>query len=262
VASDTAVVDTERFVRNGFVVVRGAIPRGVADACAALLFEQAGVDPDDARSWTQPVVRLGGRADGPFATASTSPVLWAAFDELVGPGRWQKGIGMGTFPVRFPVPGDPGDDGWHVDGSYTPPGADEFHLNVRSRGRALLQLVLLTDVGPDDAPTRIRVGSHLDVPGLLEPAGETGMSFMELARRLGPTETRPVELATGDAGDVFLCHPFLVHAAQRHRGIRPRIIAQPGLAPVGPLELDRPDGAYSPVERAVRVGLGRERLEG
>ena len=27
-------------------------------------------------------------------------------------------------------------------------------------------------------------------------------------------------------------------------------------APTGPLELERADGAYSPVERAVRLGLG------
>jgi hypothetical protein len=253
------VLDTQQFVRDGFVALRRAIPRDVADACAALLLEEAGVDPDDPGTWTQPVIRLGGRADGPFATASTEPELHAAFDELVGAGRWQKGIGMGTFPIRFPVPGDPGDDGWHVDGSYLPPGADEYHLNLRSRGRALLQLVLLTDVGEHDAPTRIRVGSHLDVPRLLEPAGDAGLSFMDLGRLLGPTDARPVALATGAAGDVYCCHPFLVHAAQTHHGTRPRIIAQPGLAPVGLLELDRPDGDHSPVERAVRIGLRLER---
>jgi hypothetical protein len=35
-------------------------------------------------------------------------------------------------------------------------------------------------------------------------------------------------LATGRAGDVFLCHPFLVHAASwPHRGDQPRFFAQP-----------------------------------
>jgi hypothetical protein len=39
----------------------------------------------------------------------------------------------------------------------------------------------------------------------------------------------PLALATGRAGDVYLCHPFLVHAAQRHRARRhgPRFVAQP-----------------------------------
>lgn len=59
------------------------------------------------------------------------------------------------------------------------------------------------------------------------------------------------------AGDVYLCHPFLVHAADRHRGSSPRIIAQPPLAPAGgELRLGGPDADCSPVERAIRIGLG------
>jgi hypothetical protein len=38
-----------------------------------------------------------------------------------------------------------------------------------------------------------------------------------------------VDLATGQAGDVYLCHSFLVHAAQRHRATTPRFRAQPGV---------------------------------
>lgn len=69
---------------------------------------------------------------------------------------------------------------------------------------------------------------------------------------------RPLAWATGNAGDVYLCHPFLVHAASwPHRGKAPRFIAQPPLTAVGLLELERADGAYSPVELAVRLGLGR-----
>jgi hypothetical protein len=67
----------------------------------------------------------------------------------------------------------------------------------------------------------------------------------------------PEVLATGSPGTVYLCHPFLIHGAQPHYGTRPRIIAQPPLMPRGDLKLDRPDGAYSPVERAIREALGR-----
>jgi len=38
-------------------------------------------------------------------------------------------------------------------------------------------LFLFTDVGLDDAPTRIVAGSHLDVPPVLEPIGDAGMHF-------------------------------------------------------------------------------------
>lgn len=119
-------------------------------------------------------------------------------------------------------------------------------------------LFLFSDVGPDDAPTRIRVGSHLDIPAILETTGGDGMEFTELARHLGPTTLRPVAHATGSAGDVYLCHPFLVHAAQAHRGTLPRFIAQPPLEPTSELSLDRHDGSYSVVERAIRLGLGLE----
>ena len=64
--------------------------------------------------------------------------------------------------MRFPSPDDPGDAGWHVDVSfgYDDPDFLTWRANVRSSGRALLMLFLFSDVGEDDAPTRIRVGSH------------------------------------------------------------------------------------------------------
>jgi len=127
-----------------------------------------------------------------------------------------------------------------------------WRVNVTSRGRALLMLFLFSDVSEDDAPTRIRVGSHFDMARYLAPAGESGMSHMELSS-MGAD--KPVALATGEAGTVYLCHPFLVHAAQKHRGSAPRFIAQPPLALAEPYRLHRDDGGYSPVEIAIRQAL-------
>jgi hypothetical protein len=74
---------------------------------------------------------------------------------------------------------------------------------------------------------------------------------------------RPEVLATGAAGTVYLCHPFLVHAAQLHRGNKPRSVAQPPLLSREPLKLDRADGAYSPVEAAIKLALcGASQLRG
>jgi hypothetical protein len=117
-------------------------------------------------------------------------------------------------------------------------------------------LFLFSDVGEDDAPTRIRVASHFDVAWMLTPAGERGRSLRELAANgFAETAVRREVLATGEAGTVYLCHPFLVHAAQPHRGARPRFLAQPPLPPAEPFVLDRADGAYSPVEQAIRMAL-------
>jgi hypothetical protein len=166
---------------------------------------------------------------------------------------------VGTFVVRFPSQADPGDLGWHIDLSYPAETGDRgggdysnWCVNVRSRDRALLMLFLFSDVGEEDAPTRIRVGSHYDIPPLLERFGEDGTCQLSLAET---GADRPIALATGEAGTVYLCHPFLIHAAQPHRGRRPRFMAQPPLVPAAPLSLERNDRAYSPVETAIRVAL-------
>lgn len=259
----TALTDAqvEAFIRDGFVRLDAAFPRALADEARAILWRETGADPNDRKTWSRPVVRLGGHAEPPFVAAANTPRLKSAFDQLVGVGRWAPLLGLGTFPIRFPSTEPPGDDGWHVDASF--PGKDpadffSYRINVRSRGRALLLLFLFSDVGEDDAPTRIRVGSHQDVARLLAPAGDEGLSFMELAGRLDATAARPEALATGAAGDVYLCHPFLVHAAQAHRGREPKFMAQPPIHPREPIELERAGGGHSPVERAIRKALGLE----
>jgi len=243
-----------QFMDDGFVRIEAAFPRALADECVDILWRDTGCDRNDPSTWTKPVVRLGDYGQEPFRLAANTAILHEAFDQLVGRDRWVPRTSLGTFPIRFPSADDPGDAGWHTDASFY--GADQsLRLNVASRGRALLMLFLFSEVGIDDAPTRIRVGSHLDIPRLLEPAGEAGMSFVELAEQFGVTERRPLALATGHPGDVYLCHPFLVHAAQPLRGSRPRFMAQPPLYPAEPLSLDRADGKYSPVEVAIRRGL-------
>lgn len=252
----------EGFVERGFVHVPQAFERELALACQAFLWRDTGFDPADPATWTAPVVRVGDHAEEPFRLAANTPALTEAFDQLVGPGRWVPRPSLGGFPLRFPHPADPQDTGWHMEGSYLPDGETWPWLNLRSRGRALLMLFLFTEVGPDDAPTRIKVGSHLDVPEFLEPAGDRGRSMLALSKRMAAAgkldaPDRATALATGQPGDVYLCHPFLIHGAQPHRGRKPRFMAQPPLYPAGELALDRADGDYSPVERAVRRGLGR-----
>jgi hypothetical protein len=145
---------------------------------------------------------------------------------------------------RSELPGETGD----------PEGRDYsgWRVNITSRGRALLMLFLFSDVGENDAPTRIRVGSHLELPRILAPAGEAGLAHLQLA---DVGAERDIALATGEAGTVYLCHPFLVHAAQKHRATTPRFMAQPPLEPATPLQLERADGAYPPVEIAIREAL-------
>lgn len=259
-----ALDDTQirNFIDNGFVRIDDAFPKELAREARDILWKDlgkdSGCDPNDPTTWTKPVIRLGNYTEAPFRKAANTPVLRKAFDQLVGAGRWQKLGSMGTFPVRFPSPGDPGDTGWHVDVSFGFDQLDfmEWRANVVSKGRALLMLFLFSDVGETDAPTRLRLGSHLDVARLLAPAGDEGMTLRELvAHDFGSEGTREQRLATGEAGTVYLCHPFLVHAAQPHRGTEPRFMAQPPLLPAEPLRLDRSATDTSPVETVIRNAL-------
>ncbi|MQY02346.1 phytanoyl-CoA dioxygenase family protein [Actinomadura macrotermitis] len=246
--------DVAAFVADGFVKLPGAFAAELAETCRQILWRDTGCDPEDPATWTNPVVRLGHYTDEPFRQAANTPALRAAYDALAGPGRWYPVGAVGTFPVRFPSDDEPGDDGWHIDASF--PGDDpadfmSWRVNLDTKGRRLLLLFLFSDVGEDDAPTRVRVGSHLDVARILEPEGPAGLPMMEVSQRAAAaTEDHPVALATGRAGDVYLCHPFLVHAAQKHRGKAPRFMAQP------PLHAATETGDPAPVELAIRRALG------
>jgi hypothetical protein len=252
----------EQFIQHGFARIDNAFPRELAEQGRAIMWRDLPCSEHDPSTWTRPVVRLPGYGQEPFRQAINTPVLHAALDQIVGRGRWRPRRDIGTFPVRFPHSDDPGDAGWHVDVSF--PGDDcdpneqhdfsAWRVNVTSRGRALLTLFLFSNVGTSDAPTRIRVGSHMAMARFLAPAGEAGRSRMVLDEMGADC---PVALATGEAGTVYLCHPFLVHAAQRHQGTTPRFMAQPSLALAEPYRLERADRDYSPVEIAIRQALGK-----
>jgi hypothetical protein len=86
---------------------------------------------------------------------------------------------------------------------------------------------------------------------MLASAGEDGLTLRQLAKNgFAETEARPEASATGQAGTVYLCHPFLVHAAQSHRGSRPRFMAQPPLLPAGGASC-----RASPVHQAIARAL-------
>jgi hypothetical protein len=189
----------------------------------------------------------------------TLPCFYDAFDKLVGPGRWQPRPNVGNFVVRFPSHAEPGDLGWRIDVSFPgetgdPEGRDysAWRVNITSRDRAPLMLFLFSDVRENDAPTRIRVGFHFDVAQILARAGEAGMAHLRLA---DAGAERDIALATGEAGTVYLCNPFLIHGAQKHCGAAPRFMSQPPLAPATSLRLERANGAYSPVEIAILEAL-------
>ncbi|WP_374157845.1 phytanoyl-CoA dioxygenase family protein [Mycobacterium sp. G7A2] len=238
------MVDVERFAADGYVKLAGAAPRQIADAARSVLWAQLGLSPDDPSSWTAPVrwaADLTGA--GPFGGLTHNPVLAAALDGVCGVGGWVPRGSLGNIPVRFPVSPAADDRGWHLD--LNTPQSDGLWA-VSARPHTVLVLTLLSEVTVDDAPTRIRAGSHRDTAAVL------GDDLLDAAEAAALAETassaRPVHHATGVPGDVYLLHPFTVHAADEHRGCTPRFMAQSPVMLTEPLTPE----SLSPLARAYR----------
>ncbi len=242
--SGMQIIDVDRFVADGFVKLESVVPREVADEGRALLWRRIGLSPDDPSGWREPVVWTADlTGEGPFGSMVRSARLSGALDLLAGAGGWVPRGAIGNIPVRFPRLPPAGDCGWHIDANTAlPDGA----WGVSGRPETMLVLLLLSEVGADDAPTRIRVGSQRDVAGVL-PVGEVLDPFVAGPLVDEASQGRPLAFATGVPGDAYLVHPFTVHAAQAHAGTRPRFMAQFPVPLTAPLDA----GAGTPLARAV-----------
>jgi len=68
--------------------------------------------------------------------------------------------------------------------------------------------------------------------------------------------------ATGEAGDVYLLHPYILHAKSQNVLRLPRIITNPPLTLAEPMRFDRTDPSeFSLVERAVLNALDVSSVE-
>lgn len=256
--NELSVEQIDGFINNGFIKLENAFSADIARECVNILWKKTLCSPDNPDTWTTPVIRIGELDDRPFIEAANTPILHSAFNQLVGEGNWISRTTLGSFPIRFPSKGKANDTGWHVDASFA--GEDihnyfEWRININSKARGLLMLFLFSDVTDQDAPTMLKMGSHLDVAKILGPEGEKGLSFMELAGRIGSISDRPDIVATGKAGTVYLCHPFMVHAAQDHRGTKPKFMAQPALLTKTDFKIEASSQEICPVVKAILKGI-------
>ncbi|GLK15260.1 phytanoyl-CoA dioxygenase family protein [Streptosporangium carneum] len=234
----------ESFVRDGFVKVTiGSREQG--EAAQALLWRQIGLSPDEPEGWREPVVWAADMTgQGPFGELVRSPALAAGLDALCGKGGWQPRGAAGNIPIRFPRRPPADDRGWHLDANAPQP---DGSWGVTARSHSLLVLMLFSEVGELDAPTRVRAGSQRDSLGALDD-GEVYHYVRAGALVDEASKDRPVALATGSPGDAYLVHPLTVHAAHEHLGDRPRFMAQMPFMLTEPLD----PAADTPLGRALR----------
>ena len=253
--------DVDHFIRRGHVVLRDCFSRELAADWRALAFSRLGYDPDDAATWEEPRVHLPSMNRIPVR--EIAPGAWEAICDLLGgedrlaDPRTSWGDG---FIINFSYgadevwePPETQREGWHKDGDF-------FRHFLDSPEQGLLTIVVWSDILPGSGGTFVacdsvkHVARHLyENPQGLLPSG----SFGHLV-----SNCRDFAEITGNAGDVVLLHPFILHSASRNPSGRARFITNPPVALREPMDFNRDDPEdFSPVERAVLSGLGRERLD-
>ena len=243
--------DIERFLRDGFTVVRDAFSRDVAAQGREFIWKRLGLSPDRPEAWIEPFIHIRENYSAEPFCRVMNPRLRAAFDQLMGPERWIEHDRFGWWPILFPgfaTPPKPDKFGWHVDGS-------NFHHRLTSKAQGLVTLFLFSDIGPGGGGTAMLLGSHRDVARILADAEPEGLAYETLLERLPHPDLSKLVEATGAAGDVVLMHPFTIHAVNANSGNQVRIACNPQFQLREPMQLLRPDGAYSAVERATRFAL-------
>jgi hypothetical protein len=183
--------EIEFFEENGYIPIRGAIPREVALLCREEVWRELefiGVDKLDSRTWVrnvQGLQRSFGRHEGHlWATALANPRLEGAIDSLLGAGRWNlDSLSCGWWAISFPGFAQPPfrpEGAWHVDGNW-------FEHTCHPREVALVPVMLFSDIKPRKGGTILANGSHKAIQALLaEHTLAGGLSNGEIARFCAP----------------------------------------------------------------------------
>ena len=277
-----------QFERDGFVKLESAFPRESALAAQDFLWERlaaGGVRKDDRTTWAEPMVHLKENYADPMFQVCQTDRLTGAIEDLIGRDRWaDKGepVYWGWWPVNFAVGADKPwtvpTGGWHWDGI-------QFKHSVDAPDQGLLLLPMFSETGTHGGATLIAAGSHRPVARLLAQHPE-GVDIHEALRlsnatypwlsaltgRAGGPEDRvayfmeqdgqddtgqPLRVmeATASPGDVYLCHPFLYHAAsQNHSGV-PRFMCNRTTPLKERMNVKTLTPDSSPVERSIYHAL-------
>jgi hypothetical protein len=236
--TESAIVNPEEFMTRGWVRVRGGVPDEVL---LRVRTAAPGIVPSEpAVPWRTASVPV---YDLPLLARAPGPRVREAIDVLVGAGRWHLAA-MWGFPTRFAGSIDPV---WHIDGDW-------FHHHLLAGEQVLTPIFFWDSIGADDGPSLLWPGSHRIVARLLasrEPEGIAGSAIASVVHEHLSRASPSPEPATGEAGDVILCHPLLAHAINPNGSVRPRYLSNVAVHAFTDLNLDETRRTLSPVEVAI-----------
>jgi hypothetical protein len=242
----------DEFDRAGIVRVPGAIASRDAARMCDRVWETLGrrfkVRRDDLDTWG--ARRVAGFHDLPksenFEQIGSATVC-EALDNLLGDGNWQRPERWGSLLVTFPESSERWDlphKSWHLD----------FPAPARVRGLFAVRIfVCLAKLRPAGGGTLFLAGSHRLVQDLADKEGAEKLrsaeareglirnhpwvkglcsfdpnvdrvqQFMKDGAEIGNVNVRVIEM-TGEAGDVFMTHPLMLHAGSRNCAQSPRLV--------------------------------------
>ncbi|KAJ6010099.1 hypothetical protein N7522_005115 [Penicillium canescens] len=266
----------QHWLDYGFIKVPRCFTREAAAEFTSSVWTRLGVSPDDKTTWTQEKVNMPGHTM--ISVESFAPKAWHAICELVGGADrvadwckdWKDGwiVNMGKPEYN---PEDALDlrslNDWHNDGDW-------FVHFLDSPEQALLVIPLFSDIKSKGGGTAIctdgigLVAQYLyDHPEGTWPSlashnvpntpSEGPNLWTEWAHSSTHTKNDSFHEVTGEVGDVFLLHPFMLHSASRNLRRDVRIITNPPVALKEPFNFNLVDGQYSLIEQKTLRDLGR-----
>ncbi|KAF4232716.1 hypothetical protein CNMCM6805_009739 [Aspergillus fumigatiaffinis] len=267
----------QHWLEHGFIKIPRCFTKKDADNWTTSIWARLGISPTDRSTWNSERVNMPGHTL--VDVKDFAPKAWDAICELVGGEEqvtdWCKGwrdswiINLGRPEYK---PDDPLDfrtlDNWHNDGDW-------FSHFLDSGEQALLLIPLFSDIRPRGGGTVLctdgigLVAKHLynhpegTWPSLASRSGpnhpppEGGKQWRDWVRDPQLTRAESFHEATGQAGDVYVLHPFMLHSASRNLLREVRIITNPPVSLKEPFNYNRPDGKYSLVEQKTLKDLGR-----
>lgn len=256
--------DVNHFVEKGHIILKDCFPRELAEEWRSFAFKRLGYAPDDPTTWEEPRIHLPSMNRVPIQ--EIAPRAWDAICDLLGGEERIINLSNNTKPswgdgfiINFSLgadapwqPPSPEVSGWHKDGDF-------FRHFLDSPEQGLLTIVVWSDIHPQSGGTFVACDSVQHVAQRLyeHPEGLPPGGFGQLIGKCKDF----VEI-TGNAGDVVLLHPFILHAASQNPSRRARFITNPPVGLAEPMNFNRenPDD-FSPVELGVLHGLGKSRLD-
>jgi ectoine hydroxylase-related dioxygenase (phytanoyl-CoA dioxygenase family) len=245
----------EQFIETGYVKVENVFSKELARRILDIVWNELNIDPQNSATWPGYRVVLEKVLEQAPAPEIITERYENAVNDVCGSGRWSATRGAGYFPILFPgfynAPWTPPSSGWHFDG--------DLFRQIDSDNLGLVGLEIFSDIPAGGGSTVVRSGSHSIIVRLLAEHRFDQNDERKMSSLLdSATKDLPVVELTGNTGDVFLLHPFTLHAESRNCSDQIRIIAVKLVRLKERMNLHRGDpNEYSPIELAIVKAIGQ-----